>query len=296
MTAAIEVEDLQLRYGDVTALDGLTVTLSGGGIHGLLGRNGSGKSSLLSVLAGFRKPTAGSARIGGRAVFEDAAVTGDVCLIRGSGDTVHEWPEDRVEDALRFAARVRPQWDAAYAAALVERFGLPPRARVGQLSRGQRSALGATLGLASRAPVTLFDESHVGMDAPTRTVFAQELLDDYLAQPRTIVLSTHLIDEASALFGEVAVIDRGRLVLQEEADAMRARGAEVTGPTEAVDRFVDGLRVLDCKRLGHTASATVYGELDDAQRARARGEGLDLGPVSLQQLFVHLTEPTGGHP
>lgn len=296
MTTAIEVEDLQLRYGDVTAIDGLTLRLAGDGIHGLLGRNGAGKSSLLSVLAGFRKPTSGTARIGGRAVFEDAAATGDVCLVRGSGDTVHEWPEDRVEDALGFAERLRPHWDGAYAAALVERFGLPPRARVGALSRGQRSALGATLGLAARAPVTLFDESHLGMDAPTRVAFADELLADYAAHPRTVVLSTHLIDEASALFGEVAIIDRGRLLLQEEADALRARGAEITGPADVVERFVDGLRVLGDRRLGRTASVMVYGELDDAQRARARDEGLDLGPVSLQDLFVHLTEPAGGRP
>ena len=82
------------------------------------------------------------------------------------------------------------------------------------MSQGQRSALGVILGLASRCPLTIFDESYLGMDAPSRYAFYDELLADYLAYPRTIVLSTHLIEEVSSLFEEVVIIDRGRLLIQ----------------------------------------------------------------------------------
>jgi ABC-2 type transport system ATP-binding protein len=102
-----------------------------------------------------------------------------------------------------------------------------------------------------------------------------------MARPRTIVISTHLIDELSPLFEEVLIIDNGRLVLQDETEALRARGADVTGPAAAVDRFVAGRTVLCERQLGATKSAMVYG-------------GLDLGPVALQDLFVHLTQPPGG--
>ncbi|HEV3013286.1 MAG TPA: ABC transporter ATP-binding protein, partial [Actinomycetota bacterium] len=185
-------------------------------------------------------------------------------------------------------------WDGDYAAALVERFQIPPRKKLGELSLGQRSALGVTFGLAARAPVTLFDESHLGMDAPSRAAFSDELLADFMARPRTIVISTHLIDELSPLFEEVVIIDNGRLVLQDETEVLRARGADVTGPAEAVDRFVAGHTVLRERQLGRTKSAMVYGGLDEAHRRQARDAGLDLGPVALQDLFVHLTEPTGG--
>lgn len=295
MTLSIEARDVTLRYGDVTAVDDLSVKLAGGRIYGLLGRNGSGKSSLLSVLAGFRAATSGQALVDGEPVFENPGAVARLCLIRETCDTVeHDWPADRVRHALDFAEATRPDWDATYADALADRFHLPLRSRIGQLSRGQRSALGIVLGLASRAPVTMFDESYLGMDAPSRYAFYDELLADFMANPRTIVISTHLIEEVSSLFEEVVLIDEGRLLLREEAERLRSRGATVVGPEAAVDRFTDGLAVLGEKRLGPTKSVTVYGELDEARVAAGRDAGLELGPVPLQDLFVHLTEPSGG--
>jgi ABC-2 type transport system ATP-binding protein len=292
MSLDIEVRDLQLRYGEVRALDGLTCSLAGGRIYGLLGRNGSGKTSLLSVLAGFRRPTAGSVLVGGQPVFENGRITSLICLIGESGVIADDG--DTVQDVLEVAARLRPSWDEPYAAELVERFGLTPREKVGQLSRGQRSALGIVVGLAARAPVTLFDESHLGMDVPSRQAFQDELLADVMRHPRTLVVSTHLVDELSGLFEQVLIIDRGRLLVQDDTEALRARGVAVTGPAHAVDGFVDGLTVLGERQLGRTKSATVYGALDDGRRRQAREAGLDLGAIALQDLFVHLTEPSGG--
>jgi ABC-2 type transport system ATP-binding protein len=188
------------------------------------------------VLAGFRKPSGGTVRIDGQPVFENPRITRQVCLIRETGDTGDL--DDRVRYALWTAARLRPGWDAGYADALVERFEIPRHNKLRELSLGQQSALGMIFGLATRAPVTLFDESHLGMDAPSRAAFSDELLADFMAHPRTIVISTHLIDELSPLFEQVVIIDKGRLVLQEETEALRARGADVTGPAEAQDLFV----------------------------------------------------------
>lgn len=290
MTYAIELRDVTQRFGEVTALDGLSVTLDGGRIHGLLGRNGSGKTTLLSIAAAMRRPTSGEALVGGQPVFENPLAASQVCLIRGAGDTVDgDWPDDRVEHALRFAAAMWPRWDDDHAGALLDRFEVPIRSRLGELSRGKRSAVGVVLGLASRAPVTMLDESYLGMDAPSRYVFYDELLEDVLRHPRTIVLSTHLISEVSALFDRVTIIDRGRLLVHDDAEALRGRGVEVTGPADAVDRFVAGDRVLSRRQLGPTAAATIYGEVDDDRRAAASQAGLQLGPIALQDLFVHLT-------
>jgi len=222
----IAVENLTLRYGAVTALDDLTFTLEDGRIYGLLGRNGSGKTSLLSVLAAFRKATAGRVRIGGHDVFENPVATRQICLVRETGITVEpDWTAERVSDALAFARALRSSWDADYAATLVDRFGLSPGARLQGLSRGQRSALAITIGLATRVPVTLFDEPHLAMDAPSRYAFYDELATDFAAHPRTVILSTHLIEEVSTLLEEVVIIDHGRLVLHDEAERLRSYGA-----------------------------------------------------------------------
>ena len=291
MSLDIEVTDLRLRYGRTSALEGLSFRLAGGKIYGLIGRNGSGKTSLLSVLGSFRRQTAGTVRIGGREPFENESITRQVCLIRESGDILDD---HRCGAVLDLARRLRPNWDQGYAETLLRRFQLPTRKYPKKLSRGQRSALGCVLGLASRAPLTIFDESYLGMDAPSRYAFYEELLSDYADHPRTIILSTHLIEEFGSLFEEVVMIDRGRLVLHEETDVLRSRGTAVTGPAEAVDRFVTGRDVLNRRQLGGTRSATIYGPLDQAERRRAATDGLHLEPVPLQDLFVHLTADERG--
>lgn len=290
----IDVDQLTLRYGETAAIDDLSFTLEGDKIYGLLGRNGSGKTSLLSVLAAFRTPDTGRVLIDGEPVFENPAMTRRICFIRGAGDTIeHDFPDDKVRHALAFAASFRPNWDQDVADRLVKRFELPLGSRLGALSRGQRSVVGIVLGLASRAPLTIFDESYLGLDAPSRYVFYDELLAEMVAHPRTFILSTHLIEEVASLFEEVVIIGEGRLLLHEEADTLREQGVSVTGPAEAVDRFTAGSIVLGSKRLGPTKEVTVYGALDDDDRTHARGAGLELGPVPIQDLFVHLTE--GGH-
>lgn len=287
----VDVQGLTVRYGDVTAIDDMSFSLSGNKIYGLLGRNGSGKTSLMSVLAGYRKPI-GSVQLDGEPVFENAAAMRQVCLVRHSADAADKG--DKVSYVLEYGAAWRDTWDNAYALELTELFKIPLQKKVGQLSLGQRSALGVVIGLASRSPLTMLDESHLGMDTPTRYAFYDTLLSDFMARPRTIIISTHLIEELASLLEELVIIDSGRLVLQEEADVLRSRGTEVTGNAADVDEFTAGLTVLSEKSLGRTKSAMVFGQLDDAGLVRARQLGLELGPIALQDLFVHLTEPVGG--
>ncbi|MGI5506823.1 ATP-binding cassette domain-containing protein [Lentzea sp. CA-135723] len=287
----IDVQGLSVRYGDVTAIDDMSFSLSGNRIYGLLGRNGSGKTSLMSALAGYRKPS-GSVQLDGVEVFENAAAMRQVCLVRHASDAADKG--DKVSYVLEYGAAWRDTWDNDYALELTELFKIGLKTKVGALSLGQRSALGVVIGLASRSPLTMLDEAHLGMDTPTRYAFYDTMLNDFMAHPRTIVLSTHLIEELASLLEEVVIIDAGRLVLQEEADVLRSRGTEVTGNAADVDEFTAALTVLSEKSLGRTKSAMVYGALDDGRLVRARQLGLELGPIALQDLFVHLTDPVGG--
>lgn len=290
MTLTIEVKDLQLRYGSFAAIKDMSFKLEGGKIYGLLGRNGAGKTSLLSVLASFHEQSNGTVTIGGEAPFENARIMEQVCFIQESG---YMADSSNVRDVLKLAASCWPNWDSEYAQRLIKQYDLPMKKRVSTLSRGMKSALGVTIGMASRAPVTIFDEAYLGMDAPSRYAFYDDILNDYMETPRTFILSTHLIEEVGSLFEEVLILDQGNLIMHEETEAVRARGASITGESEAVDRFVEGLTVLGEQKLGKTKSVTVFGELTEELRKRALAEGLELGPVSLQDLFVHLTKKRG---
>lgn len=284
----IEIQNLTVRYPGVTAIDDLTLKLEGGKIYGLLGRNGSGKTTLLSLLAAFRRASEGTVLVDGEEPFENERITQQICLIRDSGDVVVDG--ENVKGILRRARRFRPNWDEEFAHRLLDTFQLPLNRGVTKLSRGQKSALGITVGLAARAPLTMLDEAYLGMDAPSRYAFYDILLQDYIDNPRTIVLSTHLIEEVARLFEQVVIIDHGRLVVHDDTESLRMRGAAVVGPATAVDDFTTGMTILGEQRLGGTKSVTVYGDIAPDARAVAADWGLELAPVALQDLFVHLTK------
>ncbi|MCU7723644.1 ABC transporter ATP-binding protein [Actinoplanes sp. KI2] len=282
----IELRDVSVRYGSTVAVDGIDLDLPTGKIYGLLGRNGSGKTSLLSVLASFRRPSSGTVRVDGRDAFENPAVMRQTCFIR---DTLDTNDSDKVRSLMCFASWMRPNWDADYAAKLLDLFEINPRKRASSLSRGQKSAVGVVLGLASRAPLTILDETYLGMDAVARAAFYRELLEDYLAHPRTVILSTHLIEEVADLFERVIIIDRGRLLLHQETDELRGRGVTVTGPAAAVDEFVTGRTVFGEQSLGGVRAVTLDWRPSFADRQRGESAGLTFGPVGIQDLFIHLT-------
>jgi ABC-2 type transport system ATP-binding protein len=155
------------------------------------------------------------------------------------------------------------------------------------------SALGVVVGLASRAPLTVFDEPYLGLDAVARQLFYDRLLADYTDHPRTIVLSTHLIDEVSDLIEHVFVLDHGRLIVDAGADELRGRMLRLSGPASAIDDLVDTGTALHRERIGTLARVTVRGPLAGADQARAASLGIALEPVSLQNLVVSLTRGEG---
>ncbi|WP_418275809.1 ATP-binding cassette domain-containing protein [Isoptericola jiangsuensis] len=279
-----------------TALDGASLHLRPGVITGILGRNGAGKSTMLSLLAAFTRPTEGTVRLGpdGAAVedwedpWENPWVTSNVQLVRESGDLQDD---EKVSETLKYYADLRPAWDADLAGRLLEMFEVSTRKKPAALSRGKRSAVGATIGLASRAPLTIFDEVYLGMDAPTRYAFYDEILADYAEHPRTILLSSHLVEEVERLFEDVVVVDRGTVLLAETAEEMQARGFSLTGPTTAVERIAGARRVLHRQQLGSTVQVTLEGTPDDDDVTGARAAGVEIGSLPLQDLFVRLTDP-----
>ncbi len=287
MTAVIEVENLTKRYRDTLALDDVSFSIEENTIYGLLGRNGAGKTTIMSILTAQNFATSGEVRVFGEKPYENARVLSRLCFVRES----QRYPDDaQPRHALRMAAMFFPNWDQALADRLVEEFRLPLKRRIKKLSRGQLSAVGVIIGLASRAEITFFDEPYLGLDAVARQIFYDRLLEDYAEHPRTIVLSSHLIDEVSNLLERVLVVDEGRIVMDEETDSVRDRAATIVGDATAVEAFVAGREVLHRESLGHVASVTVLGALTAADRAALDAAGLEAGPVSLQQLIVRTTQ------
>ena len=282
MTPAISVSGLTRHYRGQLALEDVTFDLEPGSITGLLGRNGAGKTTLLRVLAGHEFASAGTVTVLGASPVENEKVLRRMVFVRED----QSYPDLRVRQAVQVASWFYPNWSHELAGALLQEFDLPLNRKVRKLSRGMRSALGIVIGLAARAEVTLFDEPYAGLDPVARQLFYDRLLADYAEHPRTVLLSTHLIDEAAGLFERVLVIDRGRIVLNTAADDLRGAATSVSGPAIAVAEFTAGRSVWDRRRIASQESAVVAGVLDETDRARAASLHLHLEPLTLQQVVV----------
>lgn len=287
MTNVIQTNGLSKHYKDVKAVEDLTISFDEHRIHGLLGRNGAGKTTLMQLLTGQLFATAGEIRVFGEDPVENAGVMERTCFIQ-EGQTYPDGFEAR--HVLRIAAGLHPRWDQQKADELVALFDLPLDRKIKKLSRGQLSAIGIVTGIASRADLTFFDEPYLGLDAVARQIFYDRLLEDYAEHPRTIILSSHLIDEIADLVDQVILVDDGALILHESTDDLRGRALTLTGDAEAVDQLVGTREVLHRESLGRVASVTVMGSLTDEEEAEARRLGLEHSAVPLQQLIVHLSQ------
>jgi len=288
MTAIIEVENLTKHYRGVTAVNDVSFALEGPGIHGLLGRNGAGKTTLMQLISGQEFASSGTVKLFGEPPVENVRVLSRTCFIKES----QVYPDGfKAKHVLKAAPWFYPQWNHDLASQLIEDFRLPLDRVIKKLSRGQRSSLGAVIGIASRAELTLLDEPYAGLDAVARHVFYDRLLADYSEHPRTILLSTHLIDEAADLLERVIVIDSGRILMNEYADDLRGSATTLAGRASDIDSFAAGREVIDRSQLGGLATITVLG-LTSADKTEARASGLESTPVSLQQLIVRRTGAT----
>tara|TARA_R110002124_G_scaffold55152_1_gene156227 strand:+ start:8277 stop:9215 length:939 start_codon:yes stop_codon:yes gene_type:complete len=280
-TPAIEVHGVTRNFGSVAALHDVSFSVPQNSIVGLLGRNGAGKTTIMSILSGQDRPSQGHVTVLGHAPFEHAPTLTRIINVRDN----QRYPDDyRLHHVLRIAPDFAPHWNADVAAELVDAFQIPAKTALKKLSRGQLSSIAIVLGLASRAPITLLDEPYLGLDVAARALFHRVLLRDYGEHPRTVVLSTHLIDESASLFDRVLIMNKGRIVVDDETDNATARAFTVSGATRAVEAVLVNHPVLESHTIGALTAATAAGEVNEALREHAAERGVHIGQPTLQEL------------
>ena len=236
------------RWGN-WALHDITHTFRPGTITGLLGRNGSGKSTLLDLAAGMRRPTRGSVSISGLDAVEDPLARSSICLLGTRRGLLERAP---VKDSLALWEATRPRWNRQDAEHYLDLFEVPVKRAPARLSQGQRSALDAVFALACHCPILLLDEIQLGMDAVVRRMFWKALLDLYVLERPTIVISSHEVDDIEDLVEDVVVLQQGGLVAAASADELRAAA---TAPDAPLASLTDAL--VEMTSPGSTAN-TAY--------------------------------------
>lgn len=217
--AIIEVQHLSRRFDDRQALHDLSLTVPRGGVFGLIGGNGAGKTTLIRHLLGMLKAQQGSVRVFGLdPVAAPAAVLGRIGYLSEDRD-LPNWM--RLQDLLRYTQAFYPSWDSAYAEELRKNFDLNPATCVKSLSRGQRARAGLLIALAHRPELLVLDEPSSGLDPVVRRDILGSIIRTVADEGRTVLFSSHLLDEVERVADRVAIIHEGRILLTSEMEQIR---------------------------------------------------------------------------
>jgi ABC-2 type transport system ATP-binding protein len=287
----IEIKNVSKYFGETRALKDITLTLEPDKIYGLLGRNGAGKTTLIKILTNKIFASAGEALIDGETVVEnDRAQTKIFCMTEKN-----VYPSEmKVRDGFRWPRVFYPDFDTEYAHTLARKFRLDTGKRIKQLSSGYSSIFKSILTLASGAPVLIFDEPVLGMDAAHRELFYRELIELHSRQPKTIIISTHLIDEVVNVLEDVIIIKNGEIVLFKPVTEVLQLGYSVSGESASVDQYTRDKNVIHEEMLGKYKMATIYQTHNKADKELAHKYGLEIVPARLQELFISLTSSNEG--
>jgi len=281
MTAVIEASGLRKSYGATRAVDSVSFEIQPGRIVGLIGPNGAGKTTLFKAILGLTD-FEGDLRVLGRDPrSERNELMRDVCFIADVA-VLPRWL--RVSQALDFVAGVHPRFERSRATEFLRKTDIRMSARVRELSKGMVTQLHLALILANDARLLVLDEPTLGLDLLFRRQFYDTLLNDYFDKERTIVLTTHQVEEIENLLTDVIFVNRGRIVLDTPVDALPGRYVQLTVSAE---------RAVQARQLKPFYEREVFGRVamffeggDPQGLAAFAASGGELRTPTVADLFV----------
>jgi len=270
----IEVKNLTKYYGKMKALDKVNLEIPQGRIIGLLGKNGAGKSTLMRSVLGFLK-FEGDVSIMGKSLKEHKENVHDLVAFIPDVNSL----DDRltVEDTIEYVSAINSSWNQEMADILLAKSDLPLDKKVGKLSKGMKTKLYLLITLSLNVELLLLDEPTLGLDIIFRKEFFNTILGDFYDEHKTIVISTHQVEEVEHILQDIIFIDEGKIVLYEDIEELKSRYTNISVP-DAKKAELDALKPLVVnKTLG-----MVHGIIE----GKAEIEGATYGIPSLSDLFL----------
>src|SRR6202521_4141844 len=291
--ACIEARGLRKAFGKTTALDGVNLRVEEGRILGLIGPNGAGKTTALNAILGLT-PYQGELRVLGRDPWSERdRLMLDVCFIADVA-VLPRWM--RVSQALDYVAGVHPRFDRAKAEGFLEKTDIRRASKIRELSKGMVTQLHLALVMAIDARLLVLDEPTLGLDILYRKQFYDSLLNDYFDRSRTIVLTTHQVEDVQNVLTDLMFINRGRIVLDCSMEEFESRYLEVTAHPEHV-ASARALKPIHERQVLGRSILLFDQKLDHVNRQQLAALG-DVRTPSIADLFVavmgnHTSQPQG---
>jgi ABC-2 type transport system ATP-binding protein len=298
---ALKADGLTVRYGRKVALDRVALEVGRGSVYALLGRNGSGKSSLVRVLLGQQAPQEGQAELLG-----EPSWTSRTRLMARIG-VVPEEPDAPPGMTVRrlegFCRPLYPSWDAAGLAARLDRFGIPADVPFGGLSKGQKGLTLLALALAPSPELLVLDDPTLGLDPVARKAFYEEVIGELADRGTTVFLTTHDLAGIEPIADRVGILKEGRLLVDEPLESLKARFRRIRYANEATEErtgFGNELDTFDATqvKVRGWGNEAIVSNFDDAKFDAFRTtEGVvdaEAASLSLEDVFLAVAGEAAG--
>lgn len=288
-TPAIEIKNLTYAYGRAEAVHDFNLTVRSGRCYGLFGRNGAGKTTTMKCLLNLLRRRHGEIRVFGMdPAKNEVEVKRRLAYVP---DQVAFYPWMSIRETLDYLASFRSHWNWKKDVELLERFGLDPAQRTGNLSKGQKTQVALIAAMCPETDLLVLDEPTSGLDPIIRREFIETVIGAYQEgdpSNRTIFISTHLISEFEGLIDEFTIMDRGRNVLTLDADQARDRYQKIRARFAQAPPELDTKAALHVRREGRELELIVNGggpELLERLRSH-NAETISTEALTLEEIFV----------
>nr|WP_279326073.1 ABC transporter ATP-binding protein [Bacillus sp. FJAT-47783] len=279
-------------YGQKKALHNATFQIEENKITGVIGRNGAGKTTLLNMIAGLTSETSGDIKVFSEKPFQSLTVSANTIFI---SDQMMLPPSMTLFHTLKAASLFYEHFNLELAERLLHYFSIDPNQYYEKLSKGMKSTFQAIIGIAARCPLTIFDEPTTGMDAGVRKDFYRALLKDYLAYPRTILLSSHYLNEVEDLLEDILIINDGQVLMHKSISEMKEWAVGLRGDSSFVDSWTKEKEVIHSQNIGaHEKYVVVKNDLTEDERYHLQVNEVHVRHVSPSDLSVYLTNNSKG--
>lgn len=291
--AILEASNLTARYGRTVACDRVSLAVSRGAVYALLGRNGSGKSSLVRCLLGERQSSEGEALLFGERSWKTrASAMARVGVVPEEPDAPSAMTATQVSD---FCARIYPRWDGGAVVSRLERFGVPRDVPFGKLSKGQKGEVMLAVALGHGPELLVLDDPTLGLDVVARRALYDELVGDLADRGTTVFLTSHDLSGIEGIATRVGILKEGRLVLDEEMETLKSRfrriryGNRATPTRRDYGNELDPFHAVRVRVRGWGIDAVVSNYDDLAFERFRRIDGVvdaEVAPMPLEEIFL----------
>lgn len=287
MNRVIEIKDLKYKFKDKQVFKNLNIEFEENKIYGLLGKNGAGKTTLINIMTNQLMSKNGDIKVLGLDPRINPEVLENICVVR---EREFYNNEAKVKTVFNMYSSFYSNYDKELEKKLCEVFDINQKVRYKKLSRGMKTSVSNIVGICSNAKITIFDEPTIGLDALNRKEFYDILLESYVNKKRSIIISTHLIEEIGELLEKIAIIKDGSVLVNDYVENINTKSYYISGNKEDLKRLKILKGVKEVKSFGNIATYSYYGDIGEGDMKIINECNIELDNMNLQDLFININK------